>query len=149
MMTGEIGKGTANMATQVTAISPGKETVITLMSLTGTRIITTVTVVLMVTTAALEDTVTVAPLANGPMTSMATIEIIGVIETIMTDIRTQREGARMNIALQTTTKEEEEEEEEGIRRTLEECLTTGDLLETMAPWGRITTGPFTQTNPRL
>lgn len=60
------------------------------------------------------------------------------------DIRTRRGGARMNIAPRTTTKEEEE----GIRRTLEECLTTGDLLETMAPWGRITTGPFMQTNPR-
>lgn len=40
------------------------------------------TVVLMTT--AQEVTVTAVPLANDPMTSMVTIEIIGAIETIMT-----------------------------------------------------------------
>ncbi len=53
------------------------------MTLTGTRTIITVTDVLMVTTAAQEVTVTVAPLANDPMI-MITIEIIVAIETIMT-----------------------------------------------------------------
>lgn len=53
------------------------------MTLTGTRTIITVTVVLMVTTAAQEVTVTAAPLANDPMI-MVTIEIIVAIETIMT-----------------------------------------------------------------
>lgn len=141
MTIGETGKGTVSTATQVTAISPGKGIGITRMTLTGTRTIITVTVVLMVTTAAQEVTVTAAPLANDPMI-MVTIEIIVAIETIMTDIQTLREGVRMNTAPRIIT-----QVEEGIHRTSEGCRTTGDPLETMAPWGPITTAPSTPTNP--
>lgn len=61
---------------------------------------------------------------------------------LISDILTLRGGVRMSTAPRTTTKGEE-----GIHRTSEGCLTTEDPLETMAPWGLITTAPSTQTNP--
>ncbi len=61
---------------------------------------------------------------------------------LFSDIQTLREGVQMNTAPRTIT-----QGEEGIHRTSEGCRTTGDPLETMAPWGLITTAPSTQTNP--
>lgn len=61
---------------------------------------------------------------------------------LFSDIQTLREGVRMNTAPRIIT-----QVEEGIHRTSEGCRTTGDPLETMAPWGPITTAPSTPTNP--
>lgn len=142
MRIGEIGKGTVNIATQVTAINPGRGNGITHMKVTGTRTITITIAGLTMTTVAQEDTVTAAHLASVPMTSTVMIEIIEAIETIMTDIQTPRGGVRMNTVLRITIRVEE-----GIHRTSEGCLITGDRLEIMAPQGPITTAPSTQTNP--
>lgn len=142
MMTGEIGKGTVNMATQVTAVSPGKGIGITRMTLTGTGTIMAIAGLTMITVAQ-GATVTAAHLANDPMTNTVMTEITGAIETIMTDIQTPRGGARMNTMPRITIKGEE-----GIHKTSEGCLITGDRLEITALQGPITTAPFTQTNPK-
>lgn len=83
LQTGEIGKGTANMATQVTAVNPGKGIGITRTTLTDTGTIMAIVGLTMIT-AAQGATATAVHLANVPMTNTVMTEIIGATETTMT-----------------------------------------------------------------
>lgn len=82
---GEIGKGNVNITTQETVTSHGKVTVITRMTSTGIRSITTATVGHTQTcTAVVVASGTQAQPVNGCMMSTAMIETTVLIVTILT-----------------------------------------------------------------
>lgn len=81
---GEIGRGTVNTVTQVTATSHGRETDIIRMTSIATRIIMVIDVRMETPTAAQAVTATTAPLENGHMSSTAMTGTTGGTDPITT-----------------------------------------------------------------